>query len=117
MRGMVESLTREQCLFRLSQDGVGRVSASKNALPLIVPVVYVNDGGNIVFHAPLDVEFASACDQAVIAFEIGEVSGADTAGWSVQVIGVASLVNGAGLAADQSARINLERVSGRQTRN
>jgi uncharacterized protein len=111
------SLTRDQCLSRLSECTVGRVSVSKDALPVIVPVVYVQDRTGVVFSSPLDPGFAKLCDRAVIAFEVGDVGAASGVGWSVQVIGVASLVGAGHPESDQTAHVNLARISGHEVRS
>jgi hypothetical protein len=105
MRGVVRSLTQEQCLRRLSRHRVGRVSVSRGALPVIMPVTYQIDGDSVVFCAPLDAGFVRACDNAVVAFEVGDINDAD--GWTVHVVGIA-ITQG-----DLSARVPVARVSGR----
>jgi hypothetical protein len=125
---MIQSLTREECLARLSHQRVGRVSVSKDALPLIVPVIYVRDGSDLVFRSPLDAAFAKLCDHAVIAFEVDGLSVVGDTGWSVHVVGVASMLTGAeelrqrgsgmpteaGLETHRTVRMGIERVSGQQ---
>jgi uncharacterized protein len=88
----VQTLTGDQCLIRLSQQRIGRVSLSKDALPIIVPVDYARDGDSIVFRARHHSMLAPACDKAVIAFEVDEFSAVSDAGWSVQVVGMATLL-------------------------
>jgi Pyridoxamine 5'-phosphate oxidase len=105
MRGIVGSLTTEQCLRRLSTHRVGRVSVSRGALPVIMPVTYVTIGDSVVFRAPLDADFVRACDHAVVAFEVGDID--DACGWTVHVVGIAIM------AGDQTARVPVARVSGR----
>jgi hypothetical protein len=85
-------LTREECLTRLSSCGVARVSVSIEAMPVIMPVVYLVDDDSVLFRAPLDGGLAEACDGAVIAFEVDDVSpsSARPGGWSVHVVGVGS---------------------------
>jgi nitroimidazol reductase NimA-like FMN-containing flavoprotein (pyridoxamine 5'-phosphate oxidase superfamily) len=114
MQGTVESLTREQCVARLAGQRIGRVSMSRNALPVIVPVTYFQDGANIVFRAPLDASFATLCDGAVIAFEADGLSTVESSGWSVHLVGVASILSRDGGEGAQSARVSLERVTGLQ---
>jgi uncharacterized protein len=92
MYGNVQTLTGDQCLNRLSQQRIGRVSVSKDALPIIVPVDYARDGDSIVFRARHHSMLAQACDKAVIAFEVDEFSLVAGTGWSVQVVGVAMLL-------------------------
>jgi hypothetical protein len=112
MQGAVQSLTREECLTRLSGQRIGRVSVSKDALPVIVPVIYTQDGGYVVFHAPLDQSFATLCDHAVVAFEADGLSAVEDGGWSVHVVGVASMLDHAGSGSQRSAQVSLERITG-----
>jgi uncharacterized protein len=88
----VQTLSGDQCLSRLSRQRIGRVSLSKHALPIIVPVDYARDGDSIVFRARHHSMLAQACDKAVIAFEVDEFSPASDTGWSVQVVGIATLL-------------------------
>jgi nitroimidazol reductase NimA-like FMN-containing flavoprotein (pyridoxamine 5'-phosphate oxidase superfamily) len=92
MYSNVQTLTGEQCLSRLSRQRIGRVSLSKDALPIIVPVDYARDGDSIVFRARHHSMLGQACDKAVVAFEVDEFSPASDAGWSVQVVGMATLL-------------------------
>jgi nitroimidazol reductase NimA-like FMN-containing flavoprotein (pyridoxamine 5'-phosphate oxidase superfamily) len=116
MSGDIESLTHTQCVDRLAQHDVGRVSVSVDAMPVIVPVLYAIDGDDIVFEAPLDVTLAAACDHAVIAFEVDHISHAANGGWSVQALGVANVVRDRDLTdTEQRVRLPLERMSGRKS--
>jgi uncharacterized protein len=118
MRDMVKSMTREQCLTRLSSQRVGRVSVSKDALPLIVPVRYVQDGAGLVFCAPLDARFASLCDRAVVAFEVDDLFPIEGGGWSVHVVGIASMLDRigseVGSEVGQSLHLSVEQITGHQ---
>jgi nitroimidazol reductase NimA-like FMN-containing flavoprotein (pyridoxamine 5'-phosphate oxidase superfamily) len=112
MQGTVQSLTREECLARLAGQHIGRVSVSKDAMPVIVPVIYTQTGGHVVFRAPLDHSFATLCDHAVIAFEADGLSAVEDGGWSVHVVGVASMLAGVGSEPQWSAQLSLERITG-----
>jgi Pyridoxamine 5'-phosphate oxidase len=85
-------LTREECLARLSSREVARVSVSIEAMPVIMPVVYLVDDDSVLFRAPLDGGLAEACDGAVIAFEVDDLSPSSVrpGGWSVHIVGVGS---------------------------
>ena len=92
MSQLASPLSREECLTRLSSRSVARVSVSIEAMPVIMPVVYVVDDECVWFRAPLDGALAEACDGAVIAFEVDDLtpSSPRQAGWSVHVVGVGS---------------------------
>jgi nitroimidazol reductase NimA-like FMN-containing flavoprotein (pyridoxamine 5'-phosphate oxidase superfamily) len=125
----VQTLTGDQCLNRLSQQRIGRVSLSKHALPIIVPVDYARDGDSIVFRARHHSMLAQACDKAVIAFEADEFSAASDTGWSVQVVGIGSLLAASershaltlglprmlGDDGQEFIRLQLARISGHET--
>jgi nitroimidazol reductase NimA-like FMN-containing flavoprotein (pyridoxamine 5'-phosphate oxidase superfamily) len=128
MAGYVEVLTDEQCMSRLSLQRIGRVSVTKDALPVIVPVNFVTDGASVVFRTPSHGLLARACDSNVIAFEVDDFSVEADAGWSVLVVGVARLLTASehlraltfGLATaagddcDQFVQLRIERISGRE---
>jgi Pyridoxamine 5'-phosphate oxidase len=103
-------LSRTQCLARLSSRRAGRVSVSRKALPVIMPVTYECDGTHLVLTAPLDADFADVCDRAVLAFEVGSV-GVDDAGWSIHVVGLGEAQQ------DRTVWVDLERMTGRQGRS
>jgi nitroimidazol reductase NimA-like FMN-containing flavoprotein (pyridoxamine 5'-phosphate oxidase superfamily) len=128
MAGYVQVLTDEQCTTRLSQQRIGRVSVTKDALPVIVPVNFVTDGASVVFRTHQQGMLARACDSNVIAFEVDDFSVDADAGWSVLVVGVARLLTASehlraltlGLATaagddcDQFVQLRIERISGRE---
>jgi nitroimidazol reductase NimA-like FMN-containing flavoprotein (pyridoxamine 5'-phosphate oxidase superfamily) len=128
MAGYVQVLTDAQCMTRLSQQRIGRVSVTKDALPVIVPVNFVTDGANVVFRTHRHGLLAHACDSNVIAFEVDDFSITADAGWSVLVVGVARLLcasehvraltfglaSAAGEDCDQFVQLRIERISGRE---
>jgi nitroimidazol reductase NimA-like FMN-containing flavoprotein (pyridoxamine 5'-phosphate oxidase superfamily) len=128
MAGYVQVLTDEQCMTRLSQQRIGRVSVTKDALPVIVPVNFVTDGASVVFRTHQHGLLAHACDSNVIAFEVDDFAVDADAGWSVLVVGVARLLTASehlraltlGLATaagddcDQFVQLRIERISGRE---
>src|SRR6476620_7343397 len=93
MTGYLEVLTDEECHALLAAGRVGRVAVTADALPVIAPVNYVLDAHSIVFRTKRDGMLARACDDAVIAFEVDDVADDGSGGWSVNVVGIASLVN------------------------
>src|SRR3954449_13239817 len=93
MTAYLEVISDEGCRDLLASGRVGRVAVTADALPVIAPVNYVVDGSSIVFRTKRDGLLARACDDAVIAFEIDEVAADGSGGWSVNVVGIASLVS------------------------
>jgi uncharacterized protein len=92
VKRLISPLTHDQCVTRLSLCGVGRVSLSIGALPVVVPVRYLLDGESVVFCAPLDEALADACDGSVVAFEVDDLTPSDRcdSDWSVHLVGVCS---------------------------
>jgi len=126
--GRLEALTDDECRWLLACTKVGRVSVTFDALPVIAPVNYVLDGNSIVFRTRSDGMLARACRDAVIAFEIDELAGDGSGGWSVNIVGIATvldasenvralslrLVSAAGDDRDTFVRLRLGLVTGRR---
>jgi nitroimidazol reductase NimA-like FMN-containing flavoprotein (pyridoxamine 5'-phosphate oxidase superfamily) len=126
--GRLAAMSEDECRELLRGANIGRVSVTYDALPVIAPVNYVVDGSSIVFRTRRDGMLASACNETVIAFEIDELAADGTSGWSVNVVGVASLlgpseqlralslglVSAAGDDRDQFTRLRMGLVSGRR---
>jgi len=93
MTAYLEVISDEGCRDLLAAGRVGRVAVTADALPVIAPVNYVVDGSSIVFRTKRDGMLARACNDAVIAFEIDELASDGSGGWSVNVVGIASLVS------------------------
>ena len=128
MTGYLEVMSDEDCRALLAAGRVGRVAVTADALPVIAPVNYVVDGSTIVFRTKRDGMLARACDDAVIAFEVDELAADGSGGWSVNVVGIASLVSdsehvralalgvvsAAGDERDQFVRMRLGLIHGRR---
>ena len=124
----LRELTRAQCLGRLRAHTVGRVAITSRALPMIVPVNYTLVGSAVVFRTEPDGMLARACRGSVVAFEIDELAADGAGGWSVLVVGVASLLDGtaairaaqsglvsaAGPGRDQFVAVTIGQLSGRE---
>jgi nitroimidazol reductase NimA-like FMN-containing flavoprotein (pyridoxamine 5'-phosphate oxidase superfamily) len=93
-------MDRAECLRRLAQAGVGRVSTTVAALPTIFPVHYAMLDDDIVFRTGAGTTVADAVQDAVVAFEIDDIDPWSTTGWSIVVVGHAREVTGP----DQIAR-------------
>jgi hypothetical protein len=93
MTGHLEVISDEDCRVLLEGGRVGRVAITADALPVIAPVNYVVEGNTIIFRTRRDGMLARACNDAVIAFEIDDLATDGNGGWSVNVVGIASLVS------------------------
>lgn len=127
MAATVTSLSHEQCIGRLQAGTIGRVAVSSRALPAIVPVNYVLAGRSVLFRTEPGGMLARGCDGTVVAFEIDDLAVDGRSGWSVLVVGIASLLDGsaavravetglvsaAGEGRDQFVAITIGTISGR----
>jgi uncharacterized protein len=121
-------MTRTECVARLSAARIGRVAVNAQAMPAVVPVNYVMSKDSIVFRTKANGLLARACNGSVVAFEIDRLADDGGHGWSVMVIGLATLLTGGaatragdlelvsamGDGRDQFVSITLGRVSGRR---
>jgi nitroimidazol reductase NimA-like FMN-containing flavoprotein (pyridoxamine 5'-phosphate oxidase superfamily) len=126
--GTLQVMPEEECRELLGTAKVGRISVTSDALPIIAPVNYVVDGNSIVFRTRRDGMLASACADTVIAFEIDELAPDGSGGWSVNIVGIATLlgpseqlralslglVSAAGDDRDQFVRLRIGLLSGRR---
>ncbi|MER5641126.1 pyridoxamine 5'-phosphate oxidase family protein [Kitasatospora sp. NPDC002227] len=87
-------LAEVECLRLLARASVGRVVYTVGALPAVLPVRYhLGVDASVLFRAPAGSELVRAVSGALVAFEVGELSGADGSGWSVTVLGRADLAD------------------------
>ena len=107
MTGHLETLTEVECRALLAGARIGRVAITADALPVIAPVNYVVDRDAIYFRTRRDGMLARACNDSVIAFEIDEVAADGQSGWTVNVVGIATLMS----EAEQSRPLALGLVS------
>lgn len=85
-------LTPEQCLGLLASVPVGRLVFTEGALPVVHPVNFVLLGPDIVISTGPGAKFAAAERGDVLAFEADHIDAAARDGWSVLVVGHASVV-------------------------
>jgi uncharacterized protein len=88
----VEALDRATCWSLVDRQSVGRVAMLRRRRPMILPVTYVLDGETIIYRtaeASTLVPFGSAED---MAFEIDGVDHERQLGWSVVIVGRATVM-------------------------
>jgi len=85
-------LTREECLALLPTVPVGRLVYTDRALPAVVPVNFVVDGGQVVIRTGGGSALAAAVRGSIVAFEVDDFDRAARNGWSVTVTGQARQV-------------------------
>jgi nitroimidazol reductase NimA-like FMN-containing flavoprotein (pyridoxamine 5'-phosphate oxidase superfamily) len=85
----LEALSTRECLAYLARGGLGRISFVVNGIPVILPVSYLLDDGEVVFLTGSGTKLRSAFAESIAAFEIDHLD-AERRGWSVLVIGETS---------------------------
>lgn len=96
----LEHLSTEECRALLATIPIGRIVFTENALPAIQPVHFVLHGNDIVFRTRRGSKLVAAAHHAVVAFEVDDYDADLRTGWSVVLIGRASVVSDAGELAD-----------------
>jgi hypothetical protein len=93
--------SRAECLRLLGSVPIGRVVFTSGALPGVRLASHLADGGQIVIHAGLGNAVSPGPDGTgpVVAYEVDQVDAAGRGGWSVVVVGRATLVTDEELAA------------------
>lgn len=124
----LEVLDPSTCLALLADHSIGRVGLSIDALPVVLPVNYVVEGGRIMIRSGQGSKLDAALRNAVVCFEVDEIDPRRGTGWSVLVTGVARrLVGEAALmasvlplhswsptAGDHFIAIGIDMISGRR---
>jgi nitroimidazol reductase NimA-like FMN-containing flavoprotein (pyridoxamine 5'-phosphate oxidase superfamily) len=87
-----QPLTPAQCLALLASVPVGRLVYTEEALPAVHPVNFVLLGNDVVINTGSGAKFAAAERGDVLAFEADHIDIAAQNGWSVLVVGHASVV-------------------------
>jgi GNAT superfamily N-acetyltransferase len=91
-RNGLEILDRDECLRLLASATLGRVGFSSGALPAVFPVNFDLDGQRILVRTGRGSGLDVALRDAVVAFEVDDLDPVGSAGWSVAVTGVATVV-------------------------
>jgi nitroimidazol reductase NimA-like FMN-containing flavoprotein (pyridoxamine 5'-phosphate oxidase superfamily) len=102
-------LQAEECLRLLATAPIGRVVFTDQALPGVLPALFLLHDRMIVLPAGDGSKFSAAVHDTVVAFEADEFDAETRAGWSVTVIGQARLVRDS---AELSALVPLELIPG-----
>ena len=88
----LETLSKQDAVALLSTIPVGRVVFTVGALPAIVPVAFAVHDGAVVMRTSPESRLAKAAPGGVLAFEIDDIDAETRTGWSVVVMGVATVV-------------------------
>jgi len=88
----IHEMSRDECLARLQTHQLGRLAVSEGALPLILPVNYAMDSANVVFRTRQGGLLDRTCRNTIVAFEIDDFDSSTETGWSVVVVGTATVL-------------------------
>jgi uncharacterized protein len=86
-------LTEPECCALLATRTLGRVAFTSGALPVIAPVEYVYDDGVITFRTESALKLSVATHGDVLAFEIDAFDSELGEGWTVLVLGRATILS------------------------
>ena len=100
MNDTIDPLSEAECRRLLGTQTLGRVGITDGGLPLILPVHYLYDDGVIVFRTGAGTKVRAAESGDVLAFEVDTYDSESGRGWSVLVLGRASVVTTAHEAED-----------------
>ena len=124
----IESLTEAECRALLAAQTFGRVGLTSGCLPVILPVRYVYSDGAVTFRTGGGTKLRAAESGDVLAFEVDAYDTETSEGWSVLVLGRATVLTteheGDGLPTidpphpgeprNHYVRVHCEMVSGRR---
>jgi nitroimidazol reductase NimA-like FMN-containing flavoprotein (pyridoxamine 5'-phosphate oxidase superfamily) len=89
----LEILSEAECRHLLAQAAVGRVAVVRDGVAAIFPVNYGMVGGDVVFFTGEGTKLVAAQEGALVSFEVDVVDLDERLGWSVLVVGMASLAS------------------------
>ena len=87
VQGVLEDLSRQECLDLLAALPIGRLVYTRQALPAVEPVNFAVSNDEIVIRTRRAPVLAAAARGDVVAFEADAFDSALSSGWSVTVIG------------------------------
>lgn len=88
----VYSLSEAECRELLGSRTFGRVGVTSGGLPVILPVRYLYDESTITFRTGSGTKLQAAAQGDVLAFEVDAFDDETKVGWSVLVLGRASVL-------------------------
>ncbi len=104
--GALRELSDAECLSRLAGSAIGRIAVCTPDGPVIVPVNFVLDRGTVVLRtAPYTWLAGHVSDQT--AFEVDDLDDEMRRGWSVIIVGPASIVEDVDEVVDADLRSRL----------
>lgn len=88
----LQAISEGECLRLLGHTTLGRVALSIGALPVVLPVNFAMDDGDVVLRTGSGSKLDAALAGSVVAFEVDNYDPVYHSGWSVLLTGVASVV-------------------------
>jgi nitroimidazol reductase NimA-like FMN-containing flavoprotein (pyridoxamine 5'-phosphate oxidase superfamily) len=82
----IEVMDRDECMFQLAGERVGRLAVVESGTPVIYPVNFVLDGSDVVFRSD-DGTKVDAGLRAPVCFEVDRFDAPAREGWSVVISG------------------------------
>jgi len=89
----LEILDEPQCRALLAEEHIGRVVIVTGGVAAVFPVNYGIVGGDIVYFTSEGTKLRHAAAPSAVSFEVDVVDLAHHTGWSVLVVGTASLAS------------------------
>jgi uncharacterized protein len=89
----LEILDEQECRRLMVTAKVGRVAFCTGAVPVVLPVTFTIVGGDVMFFTGNGMKLVAAQEGRAVSFEVDEIDVAAQRGWSVLVVGQASLAS------------------------
>jgi nitroimidazol reductase NimA-like FMN-containing flavoprotein (pyridoxamine 5'-phosphate oxidase superfamily) len=89
----IEEIESAECMRLLTTQSVGRLAYVVREEPMIQPVNYIVDGGQVVIRLATGQKLAAIARDEIFAFEVDELDGDTRTGWNVTVTGPADWVS------------------------
>jgi nitroimidazol reductase NimA-like FMN-containing flavoprotein (pyridoxamine 5'-phosphate oxidase superfamily) len=89
---VLEEISRAEALRLMATQPVGRLVYTRQALPAITPLNFTLHDGRVLIVTEHGSVLAQAVRGAIVAFEADHIDPATHTGWSVTVLGPASVV-------------------------
>ncbi len=91
----LEILDEGECRRLIATVQIGRVAFNSGAVPVVFPVTFAVVGGDIMFFTGAGMKLDAAREGRTVSFEVDEIDALAEQGWSVLMVGRASLASGA----------------------
>ena len=102
-----QELSRDECLALLRTAPFGRLVFTEGALPALLTVNFVLDAAGVVLRTMEGSRICRAAASSVVAFQVDDIDVESRTGWTVTVVGQASVATDP-LLIDRLAELELE---------